>query len=70
MTLANDAAALLEYLMVGNDTERGAAIVMGHNLGGVVASELAFGNPSLVRVLVLIDPAYYATASLDRVRLL
>jgi pimeloyl-ACP methyl ester carboxylesterase len=56
--------------VVGNDTERGAAILMGHNLGGVVASEFAFRNPSLVRVLVLIDPAYYATALLHRVRLL
>ncbi|KAL1793643.1 hypothetical protein ACET3X_008625 [Alternaria dauci] len=63
VTLADDAAALLEYLRVGNGTERGAAIVMGHSLGGVVASELAFRNPRLVKALVLVDSAYYTPVS-------
>jgi pimeloyl-ACP methyl ester carboxylesterase len=58
-TLADDAAALLQYLHVGNSSERGAAIIMGHSLGGVVASELAFRHPKLVRAIVLVDSAYY-----------
>ncbi|CAG5186745.1 uncharacterized protein ALTATR162_LOCUS11691 [Alternaria atra] len=62
-TLADDAAALLEYLHVGNSSKRGAAIIMGHSLGGVVASELAFRHSKLVRALVLVDSAYYTPIS-------
>lgn len=63
-TLADDAAALLKHLEIGSgDDKTKAAIVMGHSLGGVVAAELAFRHPTMVRALVLVDPAYYLSTS-------
>ncbi|GME23599.1 uncharacterized protein ALTATR162_LOCUS11691 [Neofusicoccum parvum] len=64
-TMADDAAALLVHLGLGSDSSNGKpAIVMGHSLGGVVASELAFRHPKLVRALILVDAAYYMTVPL------
>ncbi|WP_285584400.1 alpha/beta fold hydrolase [Actinoallomurus iriomotensis] len=50
--LADDVAALLDALGVPD------AVVVGHSLGGVVASVLAVRRPDLVSALVLLDPAY------------
>lgn len=49
--LANDLAALLEYVGAPR------AIVCGVSLGGVVAQQLAVTRPDLVRALVLCDTA-------------
>ncbi|KAH7012335.1 Alpha/Beta hydrolase protein [Macrophomina phaseolina] len=63
-TLTDDVAALLKHLGIGTGNGRGkAAIVMGHSLGGVVAAELAFRYPNMVRALVLVDAAYYHSAA-------
>jgi pimeloyl-ACP methyl ester carboxylesterase len=50
--LAEDAARLLRHLGIEQ------AVVVGHSMGALVASVLAIEHPSLVRALVLIDPAY------------
>lgn len=66
MTLSDDIAALLKALEVGNTTTRGAVIAFGHSLGGVVASELAFRNPELVKALVLVDSVHYNSVTQAR----
>ena len=53
-TLAADAAALLSHL--GADGNK--AIVIGHSLGGIVATVLCHSYTQLIRGLVLIDPSY------------
>jgi pimeloyl-ACP methyl ester carboxylesterase len=53
---AADLADLMQHLGVSD------AIVVGHSLGGIVASVLAVAHPSLVQRLVLVDPAYGADA--------
>jgi pimeloyl-ACP methyl ester carboxylesterase len=53
---ASDIADLLQHLEVTG------AIVVGHSLGGIVASVLAIAHPSLVQRLVLVDPSYGADA--------
>ncbi|KAJ1323633.1 non-heme chloroperoxidase [Microdochium nivale] len=55
--LAADAAALLVDLGA-SDSNR--AIVMGHSLGGVVATELGHSYPQLVRGLVILDAAHFS----------
>jgi pimeloyl-ACP methyl ester carboxylesterase len=50
-TLAADAATLLRACNVGS------AVVVGHSLGGAVASALAVEEPALVDALVLVEPA-------------
>ncbi|EKG19110.1 Alpha/beta hydrolase fold-1 [Macrophomina phaseolina MS6] len=52
-TLADDAAALLIHLGIGE------TIVMGHSLGTAVASALAVRHPQKVKALVLVDPIYH-----------
>lgn len=42
---------------------RGPATVVGHSMGGVVATRLAVERPDLVHSLVVIDPAYGADAA-------
>jgi pimeloyl-ACP methyl ester carboxylesterase len=49
---ADDAAALLDFL------DAGPAIVVGHSMGGGVASALAVQRPDLVAALMLVDPVY------------
>ena len=51
--LAEDAAALLEAVAPGQ-----AAVVIGHSMGGIVASALAVRHPELVAGLVVVEPAY------------
>jgi pimeloyl-ACP methyl ester carboxylesterase len=51
-TLADDAAKVLRHLSIES------AVVIGHSLGGLVASTLAVEWPNLVTALVLVDPAY------------
>ena len=58
ITMASDSAQLLEHLEVGPGNK---AIVMGHSLGGTIATELAASRPDLVRGTVLVDPSYYMT---------
>jgi pimeloyl-ACP methyl ester carboxylesterase len=50
-TQAADLAALLDML------DTGPAVVIGHSLGGAVASVLAVEHPSVVRAVVGVDPA-------------
>jgi pimeloyl-ACP methyl ester carboxylesterase len=49
---ANDLAGLIEELGCG------PVVAVGHSLGGLVASTLAVEDPSLVRAVVSVDPAY------------
>lgn len=58
ITIASDSAQLLDHLGIGPNNK---AIVMGHSLGGVVATELTASRPDLVRGTVLVDPSYYMT---------
>jgi pimeloyl-ACP methyl ester carboxylesterase len=51
-TLAEDAANVLRRLSIED------AVVIGHSLGGLVASALAVEHPDMVTALVLVDPAY------------
>jgi pimeloyl-ACP methyl ester carboxylesterase len=53
---AADIADLLRHLEVAD------ALLVGHSLGGIVASVLAITHPTLVARLVLVDPAYGADA--------
>lgn len=64
---ADDAAAVLDGLGIGS------AIVVGHSMGGGVASALAVQRPDLVAALLLVDPVYgleddVLTAYVDAVR--
>jgi pimeloyl-ACP methyl ester carboxylesterase len=49
---ARDLTGLLEQLQTG------PVVVVGHSLGGAIASVLAVDYPDLVRALVVIDPSY------------
>jgi pimeloyl-ACP methyl ester carboxylesterase len=51
---AADAARVIESLGLA------PAVVVGHSLGGVIASALAIERPELLRALVLVDPGYGA----------
>lgn len=51
-SLAVDAAAVLRHVVDG------PAFVVGHSMGGLVATELTLTEPGLVRGLVLEDPAW------------
>lgn len=57
---AGDVAALMDALSIPQ------AIVMGHSMGGMIATRLALLHPSRVRALVLEDPAW-PTPPLDEV---
>ncbi|KAK7906497.1 alpha/beta-hydrolase [Apiospora marii] len=77
VTLAEDAAALLEHLGVhGSSSSNGSnsngngnhssndgqqAIVMGHSIGALVAHQLALRHAPFVRGAVLVDAAYTLT---------
>ena len=50
--LASDIRALLHHL------DLGPAVIIGHSLGAILASQLAVEDPDLVRALVLVDPVY------------
>jgi pimeloyl-ACP methyl ester carboxylesterase len=50
--LADDAAKLLRHLSIEK------AVVVGHSMGGLIASALAVEYPELVSALVLVDPGY------------
>lgn len=52
----NDAVALLDHLNFTNDV-----IIMGHSMGGIVASCLTGLHPELFKALVVIDPPYWRT---------
>ena len=52
----DDAVALLEDLKFTQDV-----LVMGHSMGGIVASALTGLHPGLFRGLVIIDPPYWRT---------
>lgn len=51
-SLAADAAAVLRHVVDG------PALVVGHSMGGLVATELTLAEPGLVAGLVLEDPAW------------
>jgi pimeloyl-ACP methyl ester carboxylesterase len=53
---AADAVALLQHLNLIKDV-----LVMGHSLGGIVASSLTGLYPDVFRGLVVIDPPYWRT---------
>lgn len=55
-SLAADAAAVLRHVVDG------PALVVGHSMGGLVATELTLTEPDLVAGLVLEDPAWDAGA--------
>jgi pimeloyl-ACP methyl ester carboxylesterase len=57
--LADDAVALLKHLNFSENV-----IVMGHSLGGIVASALTAIFPTIFRGLVVIDPLYWGTKTL------
>ena len=50
-TFANDVAALIEHLNLA------PAVVVGHSLGGIIATQLAASRPDLVAAAVLVDVA-------------
>lgn len=54
---ASDLATLLRRL------DAGPAVVIGHSLGGVIASVLAVEHSELVRAVVAVDPAYAVPAA-------
>lgn len=56
VTMASDAASLLRHLNVSAERK---AIVMGHNLGGSIVTELTHSYAELVQGQVLVDPAYF-----------
>ncbi|KAF1852177.1 alpha/beta-hydrolase [Cucurbitaria berberidis CBS 394.84] len=53
---ADDAVALLEELKLTKDV-----LVMGHSMGGIMASVLTGLYPEIFRGLVIIDPPYWRT---------
>ncbi|CAO2651015.1 Nn.00g093120.m01.CDS01 [Neocucurbitaria sp. VM-36] len=53
---ADDAVALLKELKVTKDV-----LVMGHSMGGIVASALTCLYPNMFRGLVTVDPPYWRT---------
>lgn len=52
----DDAVALIQHLNLNKDV-----LVMGHSMGGIVASCLSGLHPELFRGLVVIDPPYWRT---------
>lgn len=50
-TFADDIAAVIEHL------ELGAAIAVGHSMGGVTVLQLAAAHPERVAAIVMVDPA-------------
>jgi pimeloyl-ACP methyl ester carboxylesterase len=55
---ASDAVALLQHLGYTKDV-----LVMGHSMGGIVASSLSALYPEIFRGVVVIDPPYWRTTS-------
>lgn len=55
---ASDAVALLEHLNLTKD-----ALVIGHSMGGIVASSLTSLYPDIFKGLIVIDPPYWRTKS-------
>lgn len=55
---ASDAVALLKHLNLTKDV-----LVMGHSMGGIVASSLTGLYPDMCKGLIVIDPPYWRTAS-------
>ncbi|KAK0284855.1 hypothetical protein LTR35_000190 [Friedmanniomyces endolithicus] len=53
-----DAAALLKHLSLTRDV-----LVMGHSMGGIVASALTCLHPELFRGLVVLDPPYWRSTA-------
>lgn len=53
---ASDAIALLEELKLTKNV-----IVMGHSMGGIVASSLTALYPEFFKALVIVDPPYWRT---------
>ncbi len=53
-----DAAALLKHLSIPKDV-----LVMGHSMGGIVASALTCLHPELFRALVVLDPPYWRSTA-------
>ncbi len=51
-TIANDIVGLIEAL------ERPSPILIGHSMGGMVATVVASRNPKLLRGLILADPTF------------
>lgn len=58
-SLAHDLIELLDQLDVG------PVVVVGHSLGGMVASAIAIERPDLVRAVVAVDPAYGVTGPVE-----
>lgn len=58
---ARDLAGLLSNLGIDS------AVVMGHSLGGVVATVLAVEYPELVRAVVNVDPSYATSAATEAI---
>jgi pimeloyl-ACP methyl ester carboxylesterase len=54
---ADDAAALIQALSLDKPTR--TPIVIGHSMGGATATALAAQHPSLVRAVVVEDPAWF-----------
>ncbi|KAH8680688.1 Alpha/Beta hydrolase protein [Xylariales sp. PMI_506] len=58
ITFATDIAALITHLGFGSENP---VILAGHSLGGVIANEIAFRHPELVRGIILVDASHYMT---------
>lgn len=56
--MAADAEALLEHLNIAKEV-----LIIGHSMGGIVASALTGLNPDLFRALVVLDPPYWRSTA-------